>query len=119
LKARDAKEPHIRFSRLTCGCPDLLHGSDIHVRLSRISRSGGARRRGTPAFAANKRQVSPGQGQSMGKPPSGYSTAVAILLPTDEQLATEPVAKLKPANDLNVARISRSHPKSGISPNAW
>jgi alkylhydroperoxidase family enzyme len=41
----------------------------------------------------------------MGTTPSGYSTSVAIPLPTDEQLGTEPVAKLKPANDLNVARM--------------
>jgi alkylhydroperoxidase family enzyme len=41
----------------------------------------------------------------MGKPPSGYSTAVAIPLPTDEQLGVETVAKLKRANDLNVARM--------------
>jgi hypothetical protein len=41
----------------------------------------------------------------MGKPPSGYSTAVAIPLPTDEQLGADTVAKLKPANDLNVARM--------------
>jgi alkylhydroperoxidase family enzyme len=41
----------------------------------------------------------------MGKPPSGYSTAVAIPLPTDEQLGPETVAKLKRANDLNVARM--------------
>jgi alkylhydroperoxidase family enzyme len=41
----------------------------------------------------------------MGTPRSGYSTSVAIPLPTDEQLGTEPVAKLKPANDLNVARM--------------
>jgi hypothetical protein len=33
----------------------------------------------------------------MGKPPSGYSTAVAIPLPTDEQLDADTVAKLKPA----------------------
>ena len=32
----------------------------------------------TPAFAANKRQVSPSERHSMGKPPSGYSTAVAV-----------------------------------------
>ena len=41
----------------------------------------------------------------MGKPPSGYSTAVAIPLPTGEQLGADTVAKLKPANDLNVARM--------------
>jgi alkylhydroperoxidase family enzyme len=41
----------------------------------------------------------------MGTPPSGYSTSVAIPLPTDEQLGTETVVKLKPANDLNVARM--------------
>ena len=41
----------------------------------------------------------------MGPPPSGYSTSVAIPLPTDEQLGTETVAKLKQANDLNVARM--------------
>ena len=41
----------------------------------------------------------------MGTPPSGYSTSVVIPLPTDEQLGTEPVAKLKPANDLNFARM--------------
>ena len=41
----------------------------------------------------------------MGPPPSGYSTFVTIPLPTDEQLGAETVAKLKPANDLNVARM--------------
>ena len=41
----------------------------------------------------------------MGKPPSGYSTAVAIPLPTDEQLGADTVAKLKRANDLNFARM--------------
>jgi hypothetical protein len=41
----------------------------------------------------------------MGKPPSEYSTAVAIPLPTDEQFGADTVAKLKRANDLNVARM--------------
>ena len=39
----------------------------------------------------------------MGTPPSGYF--VTIPLPTDEQLGAETVAKLKSANDLNVARM--------------
>jgi hypothetical protein len=39
----------------------------------------------------------------MGKPPSGYSTAVVIPLSTDEQLGADMVAKLKPANDLKIA----------------
>jgi pyridoxine 4-dehydrogenase len=38
----------------------------------------------------------------MRKPPSGYSTDVAIPLPTDEQLGAETVAKLKLANDPQV-----------------
>ena len=41
----------------------------------------------------------------MGTPPSGYSSSVAIPLPTNKQLRTEAVAKLKSANDLNVARM--------------
>jgi alkylhydroperoxidase/carboxymuconolactone decarboxylase family protein YurZ len=41
----------------------------------------------------------------MGTPSSGYSTSVAIPLPTDEQLGRETVAKLTRANDLNAARM--------------
>jgi alkylhydroperoxidase family enzyme len=41
----------------------------------------------------------------MGTPPSRYSTFVTIPLPTDEQLGAKMVAKLKPANNLNVARM--------------
>jgi hypothetical protein len=40
----------------------------------------------------------------MRKPPSGYSTDVAIPLPTDEQLGAETVAKLKLANDPQVRK---------------
>jgi alkylhydroperoxidase family enzyme len=69
----------------------------------RISRHGGARRRVTPAFAANKRQVSPAEDNAWESlhpdiPPSSPSP-----LPTDEQLGAKTVAKLKLANDLNVA----------------
>jgi alkylhydroperoxidase family enzyme len=41
----------------------------------------------------------------MGTPPVGYNTSISIPLPTDEQLVPEVVAKLRQANDLNVARM--------------
>jgi hypothetical protein len=51
----------------------------------------------------------------MGSPPSRYSTFVTIPLPTDEQLGAKTVAKLKPANDLNVARISQEPPTCSMA----
>lgn len=41
----------------------------------------------------------------MGTPPAVYTANVAIPLPTDDELGPEVVAKLKQANDLNVARM--------------
>ena len=41
----------------------------------------------------------------MNSPPTHYTTKVSIPLPTDHQLTPDIVAKLKAANDLNVARM--------------
>lgn len=41
----------------------------------------------------------------MNTPPTSYITRVSIPLPTDEELGPQAVAKVKGANDLNVARM--------------